>query len=187
MLLSILTVTSPLLGYAPHSCGGGGMNAVTSLHSTADMPGASVVWLTTRDFILFENLWGALQKVDEQAGRIALDRCGRAPRVDKPAPATTCSSLSRGRASTRPNPHRSGSQLFGGSTDSTRVMSFASCSGLNGPEQDSNRLRKIKAGPPEIQWSACLGQQNMIPQDAQKVRPARPQRVKGRGVPSGVR
>jgi hypothetical protein len=25
------------------------------------------------------------------------------------------------------------------------------------------------------------------PQDAQKVRPARPQRVKGRGVPSGVR
>lgn len=48
------------------------MNAVTSLHSTADMPGASVVWLTMRDFILFQNLWGALQKVGEQAGRIAI-------------------------------------------------------------------------------------------------------------------
>jgi hypothetical protein len=27
----------------------------------------------------------------------------------------------------------------------------------------------------------------LLPQDAQKVRPARPQRVKGRRVPSGVR
>lgn len=48
------------------------MNAVTSLHSTADMPGASVVWLTMCAFILCENLWGALQKVGEQAGRVAI-------------------------------------------------------------------------------------------------------------------
>lgn len=48
------------------------MNAVTRLHSTADMPGASVVWLTMCAFILFQNLWGALQKVDEQADRIAI-------------------------------------------------------------------------------------------------------------------
>jgi hypothetical protein len=38
------------------------------------------------------------------------------------------------------------------------------------------------------QWtSACLGQWENTWQDAQKVRPARPQRVKSRGVPSGVR
>lgn len=40
------------------------MNAVTRLHSTADMPSASVVWLTMRAFIFFQNLWGALQKSD---------------------------------------------------------------------------------------------------------------------------
>src|SRR5262249_54854509 len=51
----------------------------------------------------------------------------------------------------------------------------------------TNRLRKNEAGLPEIQWFACLGQQDTNPQDAQKVRPARPQRVKGRGIPSGVR
>ena len=34
-----------------------------------------------------------------------------------------------------------------------------------------------------IQRSAHLGQQENIEQDAQKSRPARPQRVKGRGVP----
>jgi len=47
------------------------MNAVTSLHCTADMPGASVVWLTMCAFILFQDLWGALQKVDTRVGRIA--------------------------------------------------------------------------------------------------------------------
>ena len=35
--------------------------------------------------------------------------------------------------------------------------------------------------------SAGLGQWENTGQDAQKVRPARPQRVKSRGVPSGVR
>ena len=50
----------------------------------------------------------------------------------------------------------------------------------------TDRLRKNEAGLPEIQWSACLGQQDTNPQDAQKVRPARPQRVKTGGVPSGA-
>jgi hypothetical protein len=53
--------------------------------------------------------------------------------------------------------------------------------------EDVGRLRKNDAGPLEVQWSACTGQQNATLQDAQKVRPARPQRVKGRSVPSGVR
>ena len=41
-------------------------------------------------------------------------------------------------------------------------------------------------GTPEIQWSARPGQRHNRKQDAQNVRPARPQRVKGQGVPSGA-
>ena len=48
------------------------MNAITSLHCTADTPSASVAWLTMCAVILFQNLWGALQKVNTLVGRITL-------------------------------------------------------------------------------------------------------------------
>ena len=32
--------------------------------------------------------------------------------------------------------------------------------------QEFSRLRKNDAGPPEIQWSACLGQQDTTSQDS---------------------
>ncbi len=50
-----------------------------------------------------------------------------------------------------------------------------------------SRQRKNFCGTVEFQWPAHLGQQENHVQDAQKVRPARPQRVKTGGVPSGVR
>ena len=39
----------------------------------------------------------------------------------------------------------------------------------------------------ELRWSARVAHGRTLPQDAQKGCPARPQRVRGRGVPSGVR
>jgi len=53
--------------------------------------------------------------------------------------------------------------------------------------EDVGRLRINDAGLLEVQWSVSMGQPNATPQDAQKVRQARPQRVKGRSEPSGVR
>ena len=56
---------------------------------------------------------------------------------------------------------------------------------LTGPSTIS--LRKNYVSTRELHWSACLGQQEDTTQDAQKGRPARPQRAKTGGVPSGVR
>jgi hypothetical protein len=50
----------------------------------------------------------------------------------------------------------------------------------------SRSLRKNYCGTVEIQWSAHLGQQENTAQDAQKGRPARPQRAKRRGVRFGT-
>jgi hypothetical protein len=47
-------------------------------------------------------------------------------------------------------------------------------------------LRKNYCGTVDIQWSAHLGQQENTAQDAQKGRPARPQRAKRRGVRFGT-
>ena len=52
---------------------------------------------------------------------------------------------------------------------------------------DPNRLRKNYYGTMEIQWSTCLGQWENTRQDAQKVRPARPQHAKRRCVLCSVR
>jgi hypothetical protein len=46
-------------------------------------------------------------------------------------------------------------------------------------------LRKYNCGTMDIQWPSRLRQWKNTRQDAQKVRPARPQRVKTRDVPSG--
>ena len=46
-------------------------------------------------------------------------------------------------------------------------------------------LRKNHFGTLDRLWSAHMRQEENTPQDAQKDRPARPQRVKARGVPSG--
>ena len=51
---------------------------------------------------------------------------------------------------------------------------------------DPSRLRKHSVGRPESHWSVRLGQQEHTAQDAQKGRPARPQRAKRRGVRFGT-
>jgi len=52
--------------------------------------------------------------------------------------------------------------------------------------RNASRPRKNYVGTPDLHWSACLGQQENISQEAQKVRPARPQRAKRRGVRFGT-
>src|SRR5437879_12125091 len=59
----------------------------------------------------------------------------------------------------------------------------------------TSRMLKDQMGPRGLRWSAPVPatssverhNRNTLPQDAQKIRPARPQRVKARGVPSEVR
>ena len=53
------------------------------------------------------------------------------------------------------------------------------------PFRSIHRLRENYFGTEELEDLHVLGKKRIPPQDAQKVRPARPQRVKGRGVPSG--
>jgi hypothetical protein len=53
------------------------------------------------------------------------------------------------------------------------------------PFRSMSRLRENYFGTEEIEDLHALDRKRISSQDAQKVRPARPQRVKGRGVPSG--
>jgi hypothetical protein len=53
------------------------------------------------------------------------------------------------------------------------------------PFLSMHRLRENYFGTEELEDLHALDKKRISPQDAQKVRPARPQRVKGRGVPSG--
>jgi hypothetical protein len=53
------------------------------------------------------------------------------------------------------------------------------------PFRSMHRLQENYTGTEEREDLHALDKKRIPPQDARKVRPARPQRVKGRGVPSG--